>query len=119
MWGYTPIPAPELPDAEKPTLQKWAKEQDDKPWLRYTAKRQWRDPAETGAVSVPTVATALGVRTCSVTKMLMSATPYKEASTKKLAGSPRVLTVGTEMTHVTGIIGGFNRGKRSGRRAHR
>ena len=36
MWGYTPIPGAKTPDEEKPTLGKWAKEQDDKPWLRFS-----------------------------------------------------------------------------------
>ena len=29
MWGYTPIPGAKTPEDEKPTLDKWAREQDD------------------------------------------------------------------------------------------
>ena len=36
MWGYSPIPGARTPDDEKATLHKWAKEQDDKPWLRFS-----------------------------------------------------------------------------------
>ena len=28
MWGYKPIPGAKTPDEEKPTLDKWAREQD-------------------------------------------------------------------------------------------
>ena len=78
-WGYTPIPGAKTPDDEKPTLHKWAKEQDDKPWLRFsTANANGTDPGEeTEAVGdADTVkATALGVKNLQrVAKMLMSAT---------------------------------------------
>jgi len=35
MWGYTPIPNAATPDAEKPTLNQWARMQDTIPWFRY------------------------------------------------------------------------------------
>jgi hypothetical protein len=34
MWGYKPIPEAKTPDAEKPTLDEWARQQDKTPWLR-------------------------------------------------------------------------------------
>jgi hypothetical protein len=34
-WGYTPIPGASTPDAEWPTLDKWSREQDATPWLRF------------------------------------------------------------------------------------
>src|SRR5207237_10786397 len=34
MWGYTPIPTAHTPEAEKPTLNKWAGMQDTIPWYR-------------------------------------------------------------------------------------
>ena len=116
MWGYTPIPGAKTPDDEKPTLDKWAKEQDDKPWLRFsTANSNGSDPGEeTEAVGDADAvkATALGVKNLQrVTKMLMSATAYKEGETydqlAELYG--RVLSQwSTEMNHVAGIVGGFN-----------
>jgi hypothetical protein len=36
MWGYAPIPGAKTPEEEKPTLDKWAREQDTKPYLRFT-----------------------------------------------------------------------------------
>ena len=116
MWGYTPIPGAKTPDEEKSTLGKWAKEQDDKPWLRFsTANSNGADPGEeTEAVGDADAvkATALGVKNLQrVTKMLMSATAYKEGETYEQLAElyGRVLSQwSTEMTHVAGIIGGFN-----------
>ncbi len=116
MWGYTPIPGAKTPDEEKATLGKWAKEQDDKPWLRFsTANSNGADPGEeTEAVGDADAvkATALGVKNLQrVTKMLMSATAYKEGETYEQLAElyGRVLSQwSTEMTHVAGIIGGFN-----------
>jgi hypothetical protein len=116
MWGYTPIPGMKTPDEEKATLHKWAKEQDDKPWLRFsTANANGSDPGEeTEAVGdADTVkATALGVKNLQrVTKMLMSATAYKEGETYEQLAElyGRVLSQwSTEMSHVAGIVGGFN-----------
>src|SRR5439155_23291170 len=35
-WGYAPIPGAKTPDEERPTLDAWAREQDAKPWLRFS-----------------------------------------------------------------------------------
>ena len=116
MWGYTPIPGAKTPEEEKPTLHKWAKEQDDKPWLRFsTANAAGSDPGEeTEAVgdADATKSTALGVKNLQrVAKMLMSATAYKEGETyeqlSELYGR-MVSQWSTEMSHVAGIVGGFN-----------
>ncbi len=115
-WGYTPIPGAKTPDEEKATLNKWAKEQDDKPWLRFsTANSAGADPGEeTEAVGDADAikSTALGVKNLQrVAKMLMSATAYKDGETyeqlSELYG--RMLSQwSTEMNHVAGIVGGFN-----------
>ena len=36
MWGYKPIPNVRTPDEEKEILNRWAREQDAKPWLRFS-----------------------------------------------------------------------------------
>ena len=36
MWGYKPIPSAKSPDDEKKTLDEWAREQDAKPYLRFS-----------------------------------------------------------------------------------
>ena len=115
-WGYTPIPGATTSDEEKPTLNKWSKEQDNTPWLRFsTANAANSDPGdETEAVGDADAvkATALGVKNLQrVTKMLMSATAWKDGETyddlSEMYG--RVISQWqTEMTHVTQIVGGFN-----------
>jgi hypothetical protein len=37
MWGYKEIPNASTPDAERPTLEQWTREQDTIPWLRFSA----------------------------------------------------------------------------------
>jgi len=35
-WGYAPIPGARTPDAERATLDQWARQQDTIPWFRFT-----------------------------------------------------------------------------------
>ena len=115
-WGYAPIPGAANPDEEKATLHKWAKEQDDKPWLRFsTANAGGSDPGEeTEAVGDADAvkATTQGVKNLQrVAKMLMPAAAYKEGDTyDDLSGLyGRMLSQWTlEMNHVAQIVGGFN-----------
>lgn len=115
-WGYAPIPGAKTPVEEKATLNRWAKEQDDKPWLRFsTAGANGSDPGEvTEAVgdADPVKSTALGVKNLQrVAKMLMPATAYKDGETyedlEELYGR-MVSQWTTEMNHVAGVVGGFN-----------
>ena len=113
---YAPIPSAMTPDEEKATLNKWAREQDDKPWLRFsTANAAGSDPGEeTEAVgdADPVKSTALGVKNLQrVIKMLMSATAYKEGDTYDQLAELYARVLGqwsTEMSHVANVVGGFN-----------
>ena len=115
MWGYKPIPNATTPDQEKPTLDSWAREQDSKPYLRFsTADSRGSDPGEnTEAVgdADAVVATGYGIKNLKrVADMLLAATshpgePYDDL--EELYG--RMLGQwATELNHVTGIVGGFN-----------
>ncbi len=115
MWGYKPIPGAGSPDAEKKTLDEWAREQDAKPYLRFsTADARGSDPGEnTEAVGDgdAVASTALGIKNLKrVADMLLPATsqpgePYDDL--EELYG--RMLGQwATELNHVTGIVGGFN-----------
>ena len=115
MWGYKPIPSAKTSDEEKKTLDQWAREQDSKPWLRFsTADSRGSDPGEnTEAVgdSDAIVSTGLGIKNLKrVADMLLPATsqpgePYDDL--EELYG--RMLGQwATELNHVTGIVGGFN-----------
>src|ERR1051325_1957817 len=115
MWGYKPIPGAKTADDEKKTLDDWAREQDSKPWLRFsTAGAGGTDPGdETEAVGDgdATRATELGIKNLKrVADMLLPATshpgePYDDLDElygRMLGQWP------TELNHVTGIVGGFN-----------
>jgi hypothetical protein len=116
MWGYKPIPNAKSPDAEKPTLDAWARQQDATPWLRFSTDGTFgSDPGElTEAVGDADAvkSSGLGLRNLQrVAKMLVSATttqagdPYDDLA--ELYG--RMLGQWTlEMNHVTAIVGGFN-----------
>jgi len=79
MWGYKPIPGAKSADDEKPTLDQWAKEQDAKPYLRFSTEGQGgSDPGDqTEAVGDidAVMATTLGMKNLSrVSEMLLGAT---------------------------------------------
>ena len=116
-WGYSPIPGAKTPEAEKPTLDAWARQQDTIPWFRSADDRgiQGADPGEVNEA----VGDADAVR----------ATEYGIRNLKRLA--PMVDRIGesvtgedysdvadlyngivgqwrTELGHVTRIIGGVD-----------
>jgi hypothetical protein len=43
-WGYRPIPGAATPEAELPTLNQWARQQDTIPWLRFSTPDAPNDP---------------------------------------------------------------------------
>ena len=114
MWGYKPIPAAQTPDAEKKTLDEWARQQDATPWLRFsTADAAGSDPGElTEAVGDADAvkSTTMGLKNLKrVANMLMTATtkpgePYDDLEEVygRLLGQ-WVL----EMNHVAAIVGGL------------
>lgn len=115
MWGYKPIPGARTADEEKKTLDEWAREQDSKPWLRFsTADSRGSDPGEnTEAVgdADAVASTALGIKNLKrVADMLLPATshhgdPYDDLEElyARLLGQ-----WATELNHVAGLVGGFN-----------
>ncbi len=121
MWGYKPIPGAKTSDEEKKTLDAWAREQDSKPYLRFsTAGSEGSDPGEnTEAVGDgdAIASTTLGLKNLKrVADMLLPATtqsgePYNDLD--ELYG--RLLGQwATELNHVTQIVGGFNSQQKHG-----
>ena len=115
MWGYKPIPGAMNPDAEKKTLDEWAREQEKTPWLRFSTDGSLgSDPGElTEAVGDGDAvkATTLGYKNLArVADMLLPATtadgdPWDDLS--ELYGR-LVGQWATEGNHVTAIVGGFS-----------
>lgn len=121
MWGYKPIPGAKTPDEERATLDKWAREQDTKPYLRFsTADSRGSDPGEnTEAVgdADAVVATGYGIKNLKrVADMLLTATTQTGENyddLEELYG--RMLGQwATELNHVAGIVGGFNSQQKHG-----
>ena len=116
MWGYKPIPTAKSAEEEKKTLDEWAREQDAKPYLRFSTEGSGgSDPGElTEAVgdADAVAATTLGLKNLEkIAGMLMTATTSK-------AGDPysdleevygRLLgQFSLEMNHVAAIVGGYH-----------
>lgn len=116
MWGYKQIPGAKSPEDEKAVLDSWARQQDEKPWLRFsTSDSRGSDPGElTEAVGDEDAvkSTALGMKNLErVSKNLLAATTTKNGETyddlSEMYG--RMLGQWTlEMNHVAAIVGGFN-----------
>lgn len=114
-WGYQPIPQARTPDEEKPVLDEWILNAQEKtPWLRFsTAKAAGSDPGEnTEAVGDADAirATELGLRNLRrVMDSLLDAVPQKGKPYDDLEEVyGRVLGQWTrEMNHVVPLIGGF------------
>ncbi|MGH9522001.1 MAG: zinc-dependent metalloprotease, partial [Terriglobales bacterium] len=112
-WGYTPIDNAKTAEDEKGTLDKWAREQDTKPWLRFSTPKGNSDPGdETEAVgdADAVAATTLGVKNLErVSKMLISATSYKAGEDYDDLGEMYGSMLGQwtlEMGHVAHVVGG-------------
>jgi hypothetical protein len=116
MWGYKPIPGAKTPEEEKKTLDAWAREQDEKPYLRFsTADAGGTDPGdETEAVGDgdATTATMLGIKNLArVSEVLVRATSYKPGEPWDELEEVYGRMIGqwsTEMGHVVRVIGGVD-----------
>ena len=114
MWGYSPIPTAKSSEAERTTLDKWAKMQDTIPWYRFAsdAGAQGADPAEQSEAvgdADAVKATTYGIKNIKrVMGMLETATAWKDGDTYDNLDELYGRTVGqwaTEMGHVARIIG--------------
>jgi hypothetical protein len=113
MWGYKPIPGARTPDDEKSTLDTWAKQQDQTPYLRFSTAGGVGDPGNlTEAVgdADAVAATTLGLKNLQrVAASLLTATttkagdPYDELT--EVYGRLLGQWV-TELNHVTQVVGG-------------
>ena len=117
-WGYAPIPGAASTDDEKPTLDTWAREQDETAWYRFsTPGAQNADPGQlTEAVGDADAvqSTALGLKNLErVAAMLLEATATAKATGEtyddldtlygRLVGQWAL-----EMNHVAAVVGGVH-----------
>ncbi len=121
MWGYKPIPDAHSPEAERPTLDQWARMQDSIPWYRFsTSNSNGADPGEeTEAVGDQDAvkSTGFGLRNIErIVPMLMPATIHPTEDNAdltelytRLIGQWR-----TELGHVANVVGGVESQDRYG-----
>jgi hypothetical protein len=114
-WGYTPVPSAKTPSQEKPTLDVMVKQQETKPYLRFSTEgASASDPGENAEAvgdSDAVMATTLGMKNLGRVAGVM----FKATSTK--VGDPwddleavyarMVGQWSTEMGHVAKIVGGL------------
>jgi hypothetical protein len=112
-WGYAPIPGARTPDAERPTLDTWARQQDATPYYRFSTAGGAGDPgnlSEAVGDADAVAATTLGLKNLQrVADILLTATttragdPYDELTEVygRLVGQWTL-----EMNHVTQVVGG-------------
>ena len=114
-WGYAPIENAKTADDERKVLDTWAREQDTKPWLRFSTSGTFGgDPGEeTEAVGdIDAVkATELGMKNLKRGMQWLEQTTVKPLEDFDELSQLYDRMVGqwrTEMTHVTNIVGGVS-----------
>jgi hypothetical protein len=111
-WGYSPIPSARTPDDEKATLDQWARQQDQFPWLRFTTADASADPENnTEAVGDADAvqATKLGMKNLTrVVNFILPAAekPGESYEEVGILYNQAVGQWGRYMGHVAAIIGG-------------
>jgi hypothetical protein len=112
MWGYKPIPGASSPDAERETLDRWARMQDTVPWFRFsTSNSLGSDPGEnTEAVGDADAvrSTALGLRNIKrLVPKLIPATqrPLEGYADHQLMYERLINQWALELGHVAAVVG--------------
>lgn len=123
-WGYTPIPGAKSPEEELPTLNAWAKVQDEQPWLRFsTPKAELGDFGEnTEAVgdADAVTATTLGTRNLQrIVKHLpkMAIQPGQDDRALEELYAATWGQWARELGHVAALVGGYDTQNKHGEQA--
>ncbi|MBB5205426.1 hypothetical protein HNQ51_002745 [Inhella inkyongensis] len=112
-WGYSPIAGATSPEAERATLDAWAREQDSKPWLRFTTPKAEGDLGEnTEAVgdADAVLATTWGTKNLQrIVKGLPKMAMAPGRDDRALQELYRAVwgQWGRELGHVAAIVGGY------------
>jgi hypothetical protein len=120
-WGYSPIPGARTPAEELPTLDEWARAQDEFPWLRFTTPDATSDPeALTEAVGNADAVRATTLAMRNLERVVASLIPVAEVPGQNYAELNRLYGQsvgqwGRYMGHVASIIGGAYSQETAGR----
>ncbi len=112
MWGYKPIPGATTPDAERPTLDRWARMQDTIPWYRFSANNAFGafgTQSEAVGDADPVKSTGLGFRNIErVMGYISSAatSPLEDNSDLEELYNRTVGQWATEANHVATVVAG-------------
>jgi hypothetical protein len=118
MWGYKPIPGARTPEAELPTLDQWARQQDETPWFRFAsdAGAGGADPGEQSEAigdADAVRATTLGFKNIERLMKIMepaaTANPLDDHSMLRTTYGNLMGQWATEAAHVTRIVGGVDK----------
>lgn len=118
MWGYKPIPNARTPEAEKVTLDEWARMQDSVPWYRFAsdAGGGGADPGEQSEAIGDTDAvraTRLGFKNLRrIVDLVEPASTTDKTADYSLLRATYSNVLGqwaTEAAHVTKIVGGMDK----------
>lgn len=113
-WGYTPIPDAKTPEAERPSLNDWAKVQDTVPWLRFTSPKaelgDFGENIEAVGDADAVAATTLGLKNLQrIVKKLPSLAILPGEDDRALEELYMALwgQWTNELRHVANIVGGY------------
>jgi hypothetical protein len=112
MYGYKPIPGARTMEDEKPTLEKWADEQDTIPWYRFSGNNAfggYGTQSEAVGDANPVWSTGLGFRNIARVMGYIQQTGTRPDEDNQLLEDLYTRTVGqwgTEAGHVVTMIGG-------------
>ncbi len=117
-WGYTPIPGAKSPEAEKPTLDAWARQQDSIPWFRSADDGGigGADPGEQSEAvgdADAVRATEYGIRNlkrlAGMVERIGSAIPGEDFDDVAFLYGGVINQWRTELGHVTRLVGGVDK----------
>jgi hypothetical protein len=112
MWGYKPIPGAATPDAERETLDRWARMQDTVPWLRFSTSNSlgsdYGENTEAVGDADAVRSTALGLRNIKrLVPKLIPATqrPLEGYADLQLLYDRLLNQWALELGHVAAVVG--------------
>lgn len=112
MWGYKPIAGAPTPEAQKPTLDQWARMQDTIPWYRFSANNAFGafgTQSEAVGDADPVGSTRLGFKNLERVVQYIPGATIKQGEDNSDLKEIYDRTVGqwaTEANHVATMIGG-------------
>ena len=112
MWGYKPIPGARTSDAERPTLDRWARMQDTIPWYRFSANNEFgafgtqseavgdADPVKSTRLGFKNIERVMGYVATAVTREGEDNSDLRELYNRTVS------QWATEASHVATLVGG-------------